>query len=405
MAPRTLLPLLALLAACTAPPPPPPPPERDPFQVDRGVVRALGDHVRAIYDARLAQEAPEALGEAADPAQLEERLAVTRDGLRQAVIAAGADPAEVARDDALLPKIREGVRRGGRYAFLLSSSDDAFSLPLVRIQQRQVPRELRLFGQPFRYRLTVYDETLIPDYPTYRGARLGKPVFGQVATYRGDGVVSVDRAAARALGASHFLPQVESLRATAQLARDPQAFLARAKAERLGELLLLVKASLRWRSLEPLWSLIRGRGKDEQLDRFADDYTTRAELRAVAELRELGQMVAAAGEEPTDAQRQELFERGALSAIVHGEPLGQVADLLALTAVSLQGPRQEPPFRAARQLVLDLVARIRGGPAGEEADARALAHLSQASPDELREHALALYRERTAKPQPGGDGG
>ena len=392
---RPLAPLLLLLVACTAPPPAPSPPARDRFHVDRGVVRALADHVRAIYDARLAQEAPGALGEAGQPAQLEERLAVTREGLRQAVIAAGAEPAEVAGDEALLPKIREGVRRGGRYAFLLSSSDDAFSLPLVRIERRDVSRTLELFDQPFAYRLTVYDETLIPDYPSYRARRLGEPAFGQVATYRGDGAVSVDLAAARAIGEGQFLPAVEQLRAAAQLARDPRAFQERAQAERLGELLLLVKASLRWRSLEPLWSRVQGRARDEQLDQFAADYVARAELRAAAELRELG----ALGVDPAqlgDEQRQRLFELGALSAIVHGDPLGQVADVVALTAASLRGPRHEPPFRAARQLVLDLVARIRGGPADEQADARALAELAQASPDDLRGLARTLYRERRA---------
>ncbi len=399
---RLVLPVLCALtlAACTAPPPPPPPssPTRDPFRVDRAVVRALGDHVRAIYDARLAQELPQAAPEA-DPEALQARLELTRDNLRRACVESGARRARVAAAEALLPLIREGVQREGRYAFLLSVSDDDFSLPLVRIRDRNLPREVTLFGESFRYLLTVYDETLIPDYPSYAAQRLGRAAFRQVATYRGDGTVSIDEATAAAIGEQQFLPQVEGLRAAAQVAQADAAFLRRAEGERLGELLLLAKQGLRWRSLEQLWSLVQGRPNEERLRRFVEDYTARAELRAATELRELFRMMppGAQGEaELDDEQRQRLFELGTLSAIVHGEPLGQVADVLALTALSLQGPRHEPPFRAARQLTLDLVAAVRDGPPGEEADALALARLCRATPDELRQLALTLYRQRAS---------
>ncbi len=395
------LPLLVLLAAagCTAPPPPPPPPPaQSRFQVDRSVIRALGEHVRAIYDARLAQEHPGAAPGALDAEALEARLAATRDDLRRAMREAGASPAEVASDEALLPTIRDEVAREGRYAFLLSASQDAFSLPLVRIRERELPRSVVLFGEPFAYRLTVFDETLIPDYPSYAAQRLGRPgPLGEVGTYRGDGLITIDRAAARAIGERQFLPQLELLKASGQAIRDDQAFLRRAEAEQLGELLLLAKQGLRWRSLEQLWSLVQGRPVEEQLTRFAEDYAARAELRAAAELRELVRRVPAAQQEGAlDAEQQQLlYELGTLSAIVHGEPLGQLADVFALTALSLVGPRHEPPFRGARQLVLDFVAAARDGPPSEAADALAFARLCRAAPDELRALAAELYRRRT----------
>ncbi len=93
-------------------------------------------------------------------------------------------------------------------------------------------------------------------------------------------------------------------------------------------------------------------------------------------------------------ERQRLFALGSLSAILHSDPLGQVADLLGLTAASLGAPPQ-PHFSAASQLILEMLERLGEGNQGLEADALALARLAQASPTQLRALARELYEART----------
>ena len=77
---RRLAPILFLLVACSAPKPAPEPPSRaERWTANRSVVRALRDFLYAGYDLRLASDRPD---EARDIAGLEERLVLSRDGLR-----------------------------------------------------------------------------------------------------------------------------------------------------------------------------------------------------------------------------------------------------------------------------------------------------------------------------------
>lgn len=384
------------LAGCSAPAPEPAPEPREvrPVKVDRAVLRALRAYVYASYGLILASERPGS----SDPALLRERQELAREELRQSLLDAGADPTKLRDAASLVAAVREGIEAGGRYAILLRGEGEASdSVLVVRIREREVERSARLFGEDFRYRLTSYDELLVADYPTWRAEELRQPVAREVATYRQDGLVQVDRAAAREIGARLFLPQVERLRATAKAA-TPEAF--RARAADLPQLLSLAKAVLRWRSLEPLWSRIATRGRDEQLARFTEDYAALAELRAVAELHALGKIggPAALGPDGPSEERQRLHELGTLSAAIHGDPLAQVADVMGLAVLSLDGPRHAPHYRAARQLVLDLVAKVRGAtPASDAADAAALAELAWAPAERLRELAQDLYSERLAQ--------
>ena len=398
----TLLLSLALLGCgSTQPAPEPQPAQTRPLKVDRAVLRALRAYVYASYALILASERPAE----SDPAFLRERQELTREELRQALREAGAPADQLGDAASLVAKVREGIEAGGRYAILLRAGDQAAeSVLVVRILEREVQREARLFGKPFRYRLTSYDELLVADYPTWRAEELRQPLAREVATYRQDGWIQVDRAAAREVGARLFLPQVDQLRATARAA-DAAAFAARAAD--LPQLLALAKAVLRWRSLEPLWSRIATRGRDEQLTRFTEDYAALAELRAVAELHALGHFggPAALDADAGPEARQRLHELGTLSAAIHGDPLAQIADVLGLAVLSLDGPRHAPHYRAARQLVLDLVAKIRGAaPASDAADAAALAQLAHAPAERLRELARELHAERLAAPLPAESG-
>ncbi|MGE0709576.1 MAG: hypothetical protein AB7N76_20955 [Planctomycetota bacterium] len=383
-----------LLCACAAEPAPKPAPRPRHVAVDRGVLRAFRAYVYAGYGLVLARERPEQ----ADTATLKERQALAREELRTALVDAGADPATLGDDAAkLVATVGEGIARGGRYA-LLARVDGAHtdSVRVVRLRERDLQREVRLFDETFRYRVTSFDETLVADYDAWRAEQLGQPAAREVAVYREDGRIQLDLGAAREVGAKLFLPRVEAL-AQAAAAADEEAFVRRA--DRLAQLLGLAKAVLRWRSLEALWSRIRSRPPEEQLQRFVEDYVERAELRAAAELHALSHLRGAPppGQELPpldDAARQRLFELGSLSAAIHGEPLGQVADLLGLAVLSLDGPRHEAHFRAARQLVLDLVARLRQGPPSDQADARALAKLARASAEEARALARELHAAR-----------
>lgn len=392
---RSLLLLCSLcfVAGCEAPPPKEPQrPELSGGRsvvVDRELLRAFRGYVYSGYALVLGREQPQG----ADPDALRERQELARIELEQALVEAGAERARLERAADLVAAVRQGIERGGRYGLIARlGGPTADSVQVVRLREREVEREVRLFGQPFRYRVTSFDETLVADYARWRAEKLGQMAAYEVATYREDGLIHLDLGAAREVGERLFLPQVEPLRATARQA-TPAAFVGRA--QDLPQLLSLAKATLRWRSLEGLWSRISSRGRSEQLERFASDYAERAELRAVAELHALSSLRARNGQQPLDQDaRQRLYELGSLSAIVHGEPLGQVADVLGLAVLSLDGPRHAPHFRAARRLVLDLVAELRGGPVSDRADAEALAALAHAAPERLRELARALHRAR-----------
>lgn len=377
---------LALLVGvgCTTEPTPAAPPPEPRFTASRATLRALHDYLVAAYELRLFRELA---GTDAQPAAApdEQRLAAARDQLVQSLREDGAPAGRLEREEDLLPLVHEGAERSGRYAFVFPPDGDSFAV--VRITDSAPEREVALFGRPFRYALVVHDETIVDDYPTWRARRRAEARDG-----RWGGVVRVDLAAIRAIGEQQFLPQVEPLRAAAGQARDEAAFLALAEAPHHAALLGLARAALRWRSLEALWSLAASRPREEQLARFADDYAARAELRAVAELFELGRLRRPGDEAPlTPEERATLYELGALSAMLHGEPLGIVADALALSAASLQGavPTDEPTALAARRLVVDLcnaARRGRGGAAQADAtdDARDLAWLANAGPDHLR---------------------
>lgn len=396
--------LLALSAAlvsggCSsqAPPPEKPPVEAPrPVKVDRAVLRAFKAYVYASYGLILGRERPAGT----DPALLRERQELAREELRQALIDAGAAVDSLGAPATLVAAVREGIEAGGRYAMLVRPGEVAAeSVLVVRIQELEAKRSVRLFGEPFGYRLTSYDETIVADYPTWRAEQLRQPLAREVATYRrveGRGLVQVDRSAAREIGARLFLPQVERLRAAAGAA-DEAAFVERAP--QLAQLLSLAKTVLRWRSLEGLWSRIATRGRDTQLARFTEDYSERAELRAVAELHALARLKLSP--DASAEERQRLFELGTLSAAIHGDPLGQVADVLGLAVISLDGPRHAPHYRAARQLVLDLVAKLRGdAPSGDRNDALALSRLARAPAETLRRLARELHAARLAAPVP-----
>ena len=357
--------------------------------VDRAVVRAFRAYVYASYALILGRERP--VG--SDPALLRERQELAREELRQALVDGGASADQLGDAADLVARVRKGIEAGGRYAILLRAGEtSAESVLVVRIRELEVKRQARLFGKEFTYRLTSYDETLVSDYPVWRADQLRQPFAREVATYREDGLIQVDRSAAREIGARLFLPNVERLRATAGTA-DQAAFVSRAP--KLAELLSLAKAVLRWRSLEGLWSRIASRDRGTQLTKFTEDYAERAELRAVAELHVLGELKLSKG--ASADERQYLHELGTLSAAIHGDPLGQVADILGLAVISLDGPRHAPHYRAARQLVLDFVAKLRAGaPGGDRNDALALSKLAQAPRETLRGLARALWAERRA---------
>ena len=398
-----LLALTALLAGCSSPPPPPketPVEAARPVKVDRAVLRAFRAYVYASYGLILGRERPAG----SDPALLRERQELAREELRQALVDAGAAAESLGEPATLVAAVREGIEVGGRYAMLVRPGEVAAeSVLVVRIQELEVKRSVRLFNKPFTYRLTSYDETIVADYPTWRAEQLRQPVAREVATYRRvedkgpiPGLVQVDRSAAREIGARLFLPQVERLRAAASAA-DEAAFVARAP--ELAQLLSLAKTVLRWRSLEGLWSRIATRSRDAQLGRFTEDYSERAELRAVAELHALAELKLTSS--ASAEERQRLFELGTLSAAIHGDPLGQVADVLGLAVISLDGPRHAPQYRAARPLVLDLVAKLRAGaPSGDRNDALALSRLARAPAETLRRLARELHAERLAAPVP-----
>ncbi|RMG17739.1 MAG: hypothetical protein D6731_03520 [Planctomycetota bacterium] len=390
MTPSARILCLALfLTGCAGPPPaaPGPPSGVAHWMADRGTVRALRDFLYAGYALRLARERPEEF--AGEEGSLAERLGRAREGLREALRAAGANPTALGDDAALLREAHAGIRRGGRYALCFGADADSFSV--LRVAARDLPREVRLFGTAHRYRLTVFDEVLALDYPAYRAERLGLPPTRQAATYARNGEVRVDRAAAREVGERLFLPHLAELERSARLARDDRAFLALAERP-LAELLMLTKAALRWRSLEPLWGTVSARPRAEQLARFVDDYAQRAELRAVAEQREAAR-ICPDPEAPLDAEaRARLFLLGSLSAMIHGEPLGALADVVALAAVGLRSGAQAPHLRAAKRLVAELAAAVRRGEGSPRADALAFARLARAEPEALRALARALYR-------------
>ena len=394
---RALALAAVLLAACGGPPPPPPP---RPSGLERASIRALRAWTVATYELRLLGE-PGAVAPAGRLEALEEERAQARAELARALVAGGADPSRAEDEGQLLPLVNEAARAGGRYALLLG--DDPASFALVRVE-RDEERLARLFGETFAYRLVVHDETLVPDWPAWRAERLaGAGSLARPATWSAggpgsSGVVRVDRAAIERRGAEQFLPRVDALRAAAARAADPEAFRGAAGPEHLPELVELCRAALRWRSLEQLWATLAARPAREQLAGFVADYALRAETRAACELRELLRLRppgAATSPALTPEDQVRLQELGALSAMLHGEPLGVLADLLALVrAGSGTQAAAAPAVLAARHLVAELAAGLREGPASLEADALALWRLAGASPQELRRQAQALHQAR-----------
>lgn len=386
---RSPLLLLTLLCACASDPPPPPP--RAPV-LDRTTVRALREWALASYALRrLAEPGMPRPGESR-VTEMEAELDEARTDLSRALIAAGADPARANDGDQFLSLAHEAARAGGRYDFLLG--DDPASFALVRLERVEPARAVTLFGERFQYRLIVHDETLVPDYPTWRAEQAGAPLLRPV-TWSGDGTIRIDRAAIERLGAEQFLPRVAEHRAAAQRAAEPGAFAPGEGEAALPGLLEQARAALRWRSLEQLWSNLASRPREEQLQGFAADYAARAELRAACELFEHGRAPPPPPDGTPDPVR--LQELGALSAMIHGEPLGVAADLVALAIRALArtaDPSTAPALLAARRLTGDLAASFRRGPPSPEVDAQALRALSQATPDGLREVARELHAAR-----------
>jgi hypothetical protein len=348
------------------------------------VLRALRGYVYAGYDLAILGDLPQVF-EDPDPDEFEERCALALGELEEVLVQAGADPTRARDPQQRLSLIYEGVERGGHYALLLSPAGD-LSFSLVRIRDVDPRRERVLFGDGFSYTLILHDETVLLDYPSYLAQKMAGRALSRPATYRSDGTVLVDEESIRRLGREQFLPNVGALRASARRSRAAQAFLDLAH-EDPAELLTLTKDALRWRSLEQLWSRLSSLPEEQQEQRFAEEYALHAELRAACDLREVSRLSPDALAELDDERRVLLLELGVLSAMVHGEPLGHAADLLALAAASLRDPgaSASPTYQAARHLVTTLVTRLReegGDPA--EADAVAFHRLAWVDPESLR---------------------
>lgn len=368
-----MAPLLAL-AACSTPPEPEPSAERHRPVLGRSEVRALGDYLYAGYAVRAAGE-----GLLANPdvEALEGDLAEAREDLERALVEAGADPERARHEANLLPLAHEAAQRGDRYAFLFT--EDRRSFAVVRLRARK-GRERAFFGEAFPYTLLEFDETLIDDYPT----RMTRDRVARPASYSSAGTVRIDYAAIVEIGRTLFLPQAALL---VQAIQTPKAdFLALATPEQTLELLGLVKAVLRGRSVEPLWSRLQPRPQAERLQGFVQDYAAHAELRAAAELYALQ-----AEADPSNPDPLALARRGALVAILHDEPLGHLADLVGLAILGLQAGSDQPPFVAARQLLFEFLAEVREGPASPEADASACATLAHLPAQEIRRIARKLW--------------
>lgn len=391
------------------------------------VLRALRDEVYAHYDVRLLTEPtdprqdPHALHDPAQQAPVSERAA--REKLVEALEAAGSKTAREAAKDGLpglVPILKGALERHERFAFLFVGEGNDASFALVELVAdpalRRRDRTIELFGEKFAYELLVHDRTIIEDYPTYR-ARVrspagAPPVFRPAVTLGAR--IYLDRAQMERIGRESFFPRADQYRKLAAEAQDDK-FFARESANPV-KLLVDVKELLRWRSLEGLWSTVHALPAEDQGKKFADDYLAREEVRAATEASELARAKAAGDERPQGERLLALERRAMLSAIVHGEPLGETATAVGLAAAGLAEdearkrtgtPPADPGRRvvlgAATSVVASLVRELApaNAPAGAADDAADFARLARATRDALRAAALAIVkRDQPAGPPP-----
>jgi hypothetical protein len=407
---------LAALAACSTPDgsarPAGSPRPAERIQISPELLRAFREEIEAHYEMRFLAEQPvsdaDALKRELDLAQKGEESARAR--LVDALEGAGSTTARDAAKDrlkGLLPIIRDALVRTGIYAFLVEDPEgEGASLGVVRLVGAHQERTIELFGEKFTYELYLHDATVVEDYPTYRARKLAGPgaaPFIRPAIVLGRSVF-IDLAAAARIGKESFFPRVEHYRALAKAAEDPGLFAK--DASDATKLLADVKEILRWRSLEGFWSTVRALPPDDQARRFAEDYEAREEVRAAAEAFELERARAAGDVKPSGERLQAIERRAMLSAIAHGEPVGEMATTVGLAGARLAlgrpapDPNADAVLRAAAGVTAEIVREIGPGGKAPSDDVEDFARLSRATSDTLRSAAAAIYK-RSAAPPPG----
>ena len=420
--------LAALVAGCTAPPLKKPP-ER--IVVTPELIDAFRDSVYANYDVRLLVDPAAPMNGNPDAllALARENERTKREKLVEALAEAGSTKARSAPNDRLsdlAPILADAFGRRDRYAFIfegqprsepveaghspteeerLGSIIKAGSLSLVRLVEPHQERDATIFGHPFHYELYVHEKPLIEDYPTYRARRSapGSSITRPAVTLGNR--IYLDRDAAARIGEEKFFPKILAYERLSVAALASDAPFVEAKS--VPQLLAVVKDVLRWRSLESFWATIRAQPPEDQVRLFARDYGLREEPRAVCEAYELQAAGATASSPPGEEQLVAIEKRTYLGAIVHGEPLGQVATIAGL-AGDLQGTKGQPldpsvraRLRAARDVVVLLCEALALGQPGpaNPADGAAieLARLARAPAGQLQEIAAAAYAELNAK--------
>ncbi|MBI3724473.1 hypothetical protein HY251_11045 [bacterium] len=420
---RRLLPVLvalssALLAACESGPKKTP---HEHARITPEVLSGFRDLVYARYELRIVCDPLPVRGRNKrdlDVAEQAEKDA--REKLVQALEAAGSTDARAvaAEKSARLDAIVLGaLARTRRYGFVLS--DDGATFAVVRLAREPEQREVKVFGQDVSFELYVLDETVIDDFPTYSSRRLSpggaggglfRPAFlAGRADERGNALpnapaVYVDVALIDSLGAGAFFARTKDLAATAKAAQD-DAFFAKQPNDAL--LLQSVKDVLRYRSLESFLAIVEPLRDDEKRARFVSDYEARALVSTACELQELGRARDAGDPHPTGDRRAAVEKRALLSAIIHGEALGEAATAVGLAARRANGaspdPLVEARLRAAVSVTVDLekeLARVARARENED-DAAAFGRLARAPADSLKAAAKAIYEKLPPPAAPG----
>lgn len=361
-------------------------------------IAVFRDYVYAYYDYALFEREPKT---PPDPAAREQRLTA----LKRAQAIAGRrltrilGLADGAAAGAIVARMRGRIGRRSDVEVL----PDIWGAPVASVCVVQLRAggsrrgQVTLFGEERATDVRVFDAVLVEDFVSYR-RRINKEASVFQGVLVAGPVFYVDGRAVASLARAGFWDRLGYYREVARQARGAEGFLA--LEGRPEKLLALAKDALRWRALSFLVHGTESRPDSVKVERFAEDFTARAELRAAAELRELELFQAKLGRGPRSlAERKRVAERAQLSAIIHGEPLGAVADVFGLALRGrAEGKRAEPSARAAANLASALLVRVRGpGPAGKGDEARALFKICRAEPGELRALARAIYRERLSE--------
>ncbi len=403
---RTVLLLVAAtaLGGCEATPANP---KREKVTVTRDLLHAFRDAVRAHYELRLLAEPGYVFKGDSD-----RELAAAKDAekrgrarLVQALIDAGSREARRSEKlSDLIPILRDAIH-GGDWAFIVEPDGDNFAL--VRLAQRPEEHQLSVGGEKWAYTVFRHDEMVIEDYPTFRAAKLAPPgsLLVRPAVTLGRNVY-LDLQAASRIGREKFFPRVAAYRELAgQALASDKPFVA--LANDTPRLLGLAKDVLRWRSLETFWARVQNQPAEIQERRFAEDYTDREELRAAYEAYELDKLRGTGVERPSGDRLVALEMRTYLEAIIQGEPLGHVATVAGLAGDIAANPKAkldpalEARLRAAAGVAGALIRKLApdAGPRGDDAvaDAKDVARLTRATPDELHGAAIAVRDELAAK--------